>query len=117
MSAAYRAALNGFIMGSRKILFVDAVHSSSPYKRTLLATIALDVDNHLFDVNYVAVLIKNKKEWFRFMTVLAKCLGGLKPVIILDRNPRLLYAVYGVFGAENHSYYVHIFRRILCQLL
>ena len=30
--------------------------------------------------------------------------GGLKPVIMSDRNEGLLYAVPKVFGLENHTY-------------
>lgn len=32
------------------MLFVDGAHLSCPYKGTLLTTIVLDVDDHLFNV-------------------------------------------------------------------
>jgi len=46
------AALNGFIMGCRKMFFADGIHLSGPYEGTLLTAVALDADNHVFDVAY-----------------------------------------------------------------
>ena len=37
------------------MLFVDGTHLSGPYEGTLLAAVALDADNHLFDVVYAVV--------------------------------------------------------------
>jgi len=50
MFVAYGACLNGFILGSRKMVFVDRTHLSGSYKRTLLAAIALDADNHILNL-------------------------------------------------------------------
>lgn len=74
------------------------------YKGTLLTAIVLNADDHLFDVCTCGA-IENKEEWFWFLTVLTDCLDGLKSVIMLDRNPDLLYVVLSMFGAENHCYY------------
>jgi len=50
MLVAYGACLNGFILGSRKMVFVDGTHLSRPYEGTLLAAVALDADNHIFEL-------------------------------------------------------------------
>jgi len=55
MFIALDASLNGFIMGCRKMLFADGMHLSGPYEGTLLAMVALDADNHVFDVAYAVV--------------------------------------------------------------
>ena len=49
--------MNGFILGSRKMLFVDGTHLSEPYEATMLAAIALDPDNHIFVVAYAVVAL------------------------------------------------------------
>jgi len=59
MFVAYGASLNGFILGCRKMLFVDGTHLSGPYEGTLMAATALDADNHLFDVAYAVVMLKD----------------------------------------------------------
>jgi len=56
MFVAFGAALNGFIFGCRKIMFIDGAHLSSPYKGMLLVSVALDTGNHLFDVAYALML-------------------------------------------------------------
>ena len=38
--------------------------------------------------------------------MVARRLGGLKPVIMSDRHPAILPAVTQVFGKEYHSYYL-----------
>jgi len=100
------APLNGFILGCRKILFVDGTHLSGSYEGTLLSAVALDADDHLFDVAYAIVAAENNDEWLWFLTVLRECLGGLQPVIMSDKNPALLFSVPRVFGIENHTYCV-----------
>jgi len=50
MFVAYGACLNGFILGSKKMVFVDGTHLSGPYEGTLLAAIALDADNHILNL-------------------------------------------------------------------
>ena len=104
MFVAYGACLNGFILGCRKVLFVDASHLSGPYEGTLLGAVALDADNHLFDVAYAIVASENNDDWLWFLSVLRECLGGMKPVIMTDRHGVLLHAVPRVFGVENHCY-------------
>jgi len=81
---AHGAASNEFIIGYRKILFIDAAYLSDPYNRALMAAIALDTNSHLFDVTHTVVGTENQEEWFWFITVLAECLGGLKLVIMSD---------------------------------
>ena len=75
MFIAYGAALNGFILGCQKMLFVDGTHLSGPYEGTLMAVIAQDADNHLFDIAYRIVSGETKEEWLWFLTVLQECLG------------------------------------------
>jgi len=70
MFVAYGAALNGFILGCRKMLFMEGMHLSSPYEGTLMAAITLDADNDLFDISYAIVLGDMKEEWLWFLTVL-----------------------------------------------
>ena len=110
MFVAYGASLNGFILGCRKILFMDETHLSGPYEGTLMAAIALDADNHLFYIVYTIVSGETKEEWLWFLTMLQECLGGLKPVIMFDLNEGLLYTVPKVFRLENHTYCVRHMR-------
>jgi len=44
------------------------------------------------------------EEWVWFLQTVMECLGGLKPVIMSDRNLALLAAVEQVCGKEYHSY-------------
>ena len=44
MFVALDASLNGFIMGCRKMLFVDGSHLSGSYEGTMLAAVTLDAD-------------------------------------------------------------------------
>ena len=104
MFVAYGASLNGFILGCRKILFIDGAHLSGPYEGTILLAIALDADDHLFAVAYAVVSAENVNEWFWFFTVLCECLGGMQPVIMSDRNQGLLFVVPRVSGIEDHNY-------------
>jgi len=104
MFVSLGASLNGFTMGCRKVLFVHKAHLSGPYKGTLLVAIALDADDHLFDVASSVVGKEDKEERYWFLSVLSECLGGLKLVIMSDRHDGLLYVVPRVLGAENHNY-------------
>ena len=62
MFVAYGASLNGFILGCRKMLFVDGAHLSGPYEGILLGAVALDADNHLYDVAYAVVSSENNDD-------------------------------------------------------
>jgi len=97
-------------MGCQKVLFVDGVHLSGPYKGMLLRAIMLDVNDHLFDVAYVVIAKEGKEEWFQFLSVLAECLLELKPVIMSDHHDGLLYAIPRVSGVESPSYHLTHFR-------
>ena len=44
MFVAYVASLNGFILGCRKILFVDGAYLSGPYEGTIMSVVAFDAD-------------------------------------------------------------------------
>jgi len=44
-------------------LFVDRNHLSGPYERTTLATVALDANNHIFDVAYAVVRGETNEDW------------------------------------------------------
>jgi len=100
---AYGALLNGFILRCRKILFVDGAHLSGSYEGTILSAIALDTDDHLFNVAYAVVSAENVDERLWFLIVLGECLGGMQPVIMSDRNQGLLSAVPSVFGIDYHN--------------
>jgi len=86
MFVAYGASLNVFILRCRKILFVHGAHLSGPYERTILSSVALDANDHLFDVAYTVVSAENVDKWFWFFTVLRECPGRMQPVIMSDRN-------------------------------
>ena len=45
------------------MLFVDGTHLSGPYEGTLLTVVALDADNHLFDVAYALVGGETNEDW------------------------------------------------------
>jgi len=95
---AYGARLNGFILSCCKMLFEDASHLRGPYEGTLLGVVALYANNHLFDVAYAIVPSENNNEWHWFLSVLYECLGGMKPVMTLDRHKAMLHSVPRVFG-------------------
>jgi len=110
MFVAFRAPLNGFILGCRKKLFVDGAHLSGSYEGTLLGAVALDVDNHLSDVAYAVVSGETNEECEWFLTVVQECIDGMQPIVMSDRNNTLLYAIPKVFGQERHTYYVRHLR-------
>ena len=64
MFVAHGTSLNGFILGCRKILFVDGAHLSGLYEGSILSVVALDADDHLFDVAYAVMSAENVDEWF-----------------------------------------------------
>jgi len=66
------------------MLFVNATHLKGPYKGTMFAAIALDANNHLFNVAHAIVVVENNDEWLWFMTKLHRSLGGLKPIVMSD---------------------------------
>jgi len=86
MFVSLGAALKCFIMGCRKMLFVDETHLSGPYEGTLLVRVALDADNHVFNVAYAVVEGETNEDWLWFLSTLYECLRGLKPVIMADTN-------------------------------
>jgi len=101
-------------LGCRNILFVDGAYLSGPYEGTLLGTIALNADNHLFDVVYAIVSWENNEDWEWFLSNLGNCWGGLQPVAMSDRSKALLYAMPKVFGIECHTYCVrHIWENFV----
>ena len=57
---AHGASMNGFILEYRKILFVDGAYSSGPYERTILVAVALDADDHLFDITYCSCVSREQ---------------------------------------------------------
>ena len=59
---------------------------SGPYEGIMLATVALDANNHIFDVAYAVVGGETNEDWLWFLMQLWECLGGLKPVVMPDRN-------------------------------
>jgi len=99
------------------MLFVDRTHLSGPYEGTMLAAVALDANNHVFDVVYAVVGGETNEDWLWFLTTLHECLGGLKPVVMSDRNNGLLVGTGRVFGAENHTYYVrHLMENLMSEV-
>ena len=44
------------------------------------------------------------------LTVVRECIGGMQPVIMLDRNNALLHAVPKVFGQKRHAYCIRHLR-------
>ena len=105
MFIVYWASLNGFILDCRKILFVDGAHLNGLYEGTLLGAMALDANNHLYDVAYAVVSSENNddREWF--LIVLQECLVRLKPMVMSDMHQSLKYSVLKVVGLQNHTYY------------
>jgi len=99
MFVSFAESLNRFIMGCQKVFLVNRAHLSGPYKGTLLAAITLNVDDHLFEVPYAVAGKEDKEEWYWFFSMLFKCLGGLKLVIISDQHDGLLDAIPRVFRA------------------
>ena len=59
---------DAFILGSKKMLFVDGTHLIGPYEGTMLAVVALDTDNHIFDVAYAVVMGETNEDWLWFST-------------------------------------------------
>jgi len=67
MFVAFGACLNGFILGSRKMLFVDGIHLIGPYEGTLLVVVALDTYNHIFELAYAVVGGETNEDWLWFL--------------------------------------------------
>ena len=75
MFVAFDASLNDFILGCRKLLFINETHLSGLYEGAMPITIVMDVNNHIFDVAYV-VMGETNDDWLQFLIVLHKCLVG-----------------------------------------
>jgi len=75
MFVAFGATLNCFILGCKN-MFVDGTHLSGPYEGTMLAAVALDADNHVYDVAYAIIGGETDEDWLWFLTMLRECLGG-----------------------------------------
>ena len=116
MFVSLGAALKCFIMRCRKMLFVDETHLSGPYEGTLLTAVALDADNHVFDVAYAVVEGETNEDSLWFLSTLHQCLRVLKSVIMSDRNKGLVEGAPLVFGADNHTYCVrHLMENMLTE--
>jgi len=61
-------------------------HLSGLYEGTMQMAVTLDANNHMFDVAYAVVGGGTNEDWLWFLTTVHECIGGLKPVIMLDRN-------------------------------
>jgi len=70
----------------------------------LVAAYVLDADNHLLKFAYDIVCGEKIEGWVWFLEIIAKWLGGLKPVIMSNRNPTIIAVVAQVFGKEYHNY-------------
>jgi len=55
MFVAFGACLNEFILGYRKMLFIDGTHLSGSYEGSMLVATTLDTNGHIFDVAYAVV--------------------------------------------------------------
>ena len=62
MHVAYNASLNEFILRYKKKFFVDEAHLNRSYEETILAAIARDVDDHLFDITYPLISAENNDD-------------------------------------------------------
>jgi len=51
MFIAFRASLNGFMLGCGKMLFVGGTHLGGLYEKTMLVAIVLDIGNHLLTLH------------------------------------------------------------------
>ena len=100
---AYTANINGFKLGYCMMLFVNGCHLSGLYKGTMLATCALDADNHLFNFTCAILSFESIADRVWFLQSIAECLGGLKPVIMFDWGQTFLKAFPFMFGKENHA--------------
>ena len=67
----------------------------------------LDADHHLFNFAYGIVSAKKIEEWVWVLQMVAKCLGSLKSIIMLDRNPVTINVVAQVGTQEYHNYLLH----------
>ena len=77
MFVAYGSSLNGFILGCQKMLLVDETHLRGLYEGMLMAAIALDADNHVFDITY-AIVSGETKEVVVVLNYAARVFGRVK---------------------------------------
>jgi len=101
MFVAYATNVNGFKLGCRIVLFVDGTHLSVPYQGTMLASCALNADNHIFNLAYAIIYGEKIKEWVWFLEMVAQCLGGLKLVIMSDRHLVILPVWHKCLGKST----------------
>ncbi|KAK4284108.1 hypothetical protein QN277_000981 [Acacia crassicarpa] len=106
---AYGCCINGFLLGSRPILYLDGYHLRGPYKVTLLAASAYDANNELFPVAYAIVCGVTFDEWSWFLHNVKEIIGSVQVTIVSYRHSAIIDAVKAIFGDERHAYcYRHL---------
>ncbi|KAK4284109.1 hypothetical protein QN277_000982 [Acacia crassicarpa] len=106
---AYGCCINGFLLGSRPVLYLDGYHLHGSYKVTLLAASAYDANNELFPVSYAIVCGVTFDEWLWFLCNVKEIIGSVQVTLVSYRHSAIIDAVKAIFGDERHSYcYRHL---------
>ncbi|XP_054786991.1 uncharacterized protein LOC129293202 [Prosopis cineraria] len=106
---AYGCCINGFLLGSRPILYLDRCHLNGPYKLTLLAASTYDANNELFPVAYAIACGETFDEWAWFLHNVKDITSSVQVTVVSDRNSAIIAAVRATFGDERHAYcYRHL---------
>ncbi|XP_028802553.1 uncharacterized protein LOC114757633 [Neltuma alba] len=106
---AYRCCIEGFLAGTRPILYVDGTHFSGLYKGTLLVASAYDANNELlpFAIAIVKGETIDNRTWF--MSMIKKIVGSKPLIIVSDSHNAIIGAMQSVFGSDRYAYcYRHV---------
>ncbi|MQL70823.1 hypothetical protein Taro_003099 [Colocasia esculenta] len=101
----YHACIVGFQKGCRPLLFLDVTFLKDKYQGKLLAATALNGQNELFPLAYVACDAKNEENWTWFLTCLKKAISIDRQItFIFDRCKGLLQAILYVFPNSHNAF-------------
>ncbi|XP_054797560.1 uncharacterized protein LOC129302682 [Prosopis cineraria] len=108
---AYGYCILNFLEGCRHILYIDGWFLSGPYKETLLATSAYNVNNDLFPLAYAIVSRETFEDWSWFLENIKGIIRSVEITLIFDSHNAIVGAMQVIFGGERHAYYYYYVKK------
>ncbi|PKU59816.1 hypothetical protein MA16_Dca027652 [Dendrobium catenatum] len=115
MFVSFKVCIEGFIVGCRYLIGVDACHLKSKYLGVLLSANCLDANNGLYTLAYAVAEAESKKSWEWFMRNLSESFGCEVPhlAFISDMEKGLGEAIKLIFpNAEHRVCMRHLWKNI-----
>lgn len=101
----YHAAMVGFRIGCRPLLFLDGTFLKGKYQGCLLGATGLNGENELFPLAIAIVDSENEANWEWFLVELKKVLDiGVRYTFVSDRCKGLVNGIPSLFVGHFHAF-------------